>query len=245
MSQDKPDRSTAASNAALQRVREDRLLIDQLDLWLYEQIAPSLGQRVLEIGCGLGNFARYLTDRELYLGTDLSPDSVAHVNCLYESYPNVQACVADVTQRSFAALGRFQIDSIFSLNVLEHIEDHVQALAHARAVLQPGGRLILVVPAHEWLYGSMDRAIGHLRRYSKRTMAALLAEVGLHSLRLQYLNALGALGWLVNGRIRKQPTPPAGQLQWFNRLVPLLKRIERAVPVPFGVSLLAVATPDQ
>ena len=240
--QGEPEGRVTAGEAAMQRVREDRLLIDQVDLWLYEEIAPFLGQRVLEIGCGLGNFARYLTDRALYVGTDLSPESVAHVNRLYQAQPNMQACVADVAGADFLALGRFEIDTIFSLNVLEHIEDQVQALRQARAVLQPGGRLILVVPAHDWLYGSMDRAIGHYRRYDKQTMAALFEEVGLRSLELKYLNALGALGWYTNGRIRRQETPPSGQLHLFNRLVPLLKRFERAVPVPFGVSLLAVAT---
>ena len=67
------------SEVALQQVHERRLLIDQVDLWLYEEVVPYLGKRILEIGCGLGNLARYLTDRELYVGTDLSSESVAAV----------------------------------------------------------------------------------------------------------------------------------------------------------------------
>lgn len=233
--------SLTASEAALQRVREDRLLIDRVDLWLYAEIAPYVGQRVLEIGCGLGNFARYLTRCELYLGTDLSAESVAHVNRLYHDQPHMQARVADVTSPSFLSLAGLQVDTIFSLNVLEHVEDHAEALRNAKAVLEPGGALILVVPAHAWLYGTMDRALGHCRRYSKEAMAALLGEVGLALVKLKYLNALGALGWYVNGRIRRQQTPPANQLRLFNKLVPLVQRMERAAPPPFGISLLAVA----
>lgn len=229
----------------MQRARQDRLLIDRVDLWLYQEIEPYLGQRILEIGCGLGNFARHLTHRRFYLGTDLSPESVARVNRLLRHQSHMQACVADLTGPAFQDLARFEIDTVFSLNVLEHIEDHALALRNARAVLQPGGHLILVVPAHPWLYGTMDRALGHHRRYTKQAMAALLGDVALIPVKLSYLNAFAALGWFANGRILRQQAPPSGQLRLFNHLVPLLKHLERAVPPPFGISLLAVARKER
>ena len=233
------------SEAALQKVREDRLLIDAVDQWLYEEIAPYLGRRVLEIGCGLGNFARHLVDCDLYAGVETSPESVDYVNRVYSDRPNMHAYVADATDASFAEFARFQMDTVFSLNVFEHIEDHVAALRNARAVLQPRGKVILVVPAHMRLYGSIDRAIGHYRRYDKRMMANLFQQVGLTCLTQKYINALGALGWWANGRLRRQETPPSGQLRLFNRVVPSIKRVERAIPMPFGISLLAVAQRDQ
>lgn len=228
------------SEAALQKVREDRLLIDAVDQWLYEEIAPYLGQRILEIGCGLGNLARHLTDRQLYLGTETSDESINHVSHEFAGRANMLFAVADATSPGFVAFGQLGIDTIFSLNVFEHIEDHEAALGNAAAILQPGGRLILVVPAHMALYGSIDRAIGHYRRYDKRMMAGLFGRAGLHLVAQRYINAPGALGWWANGRLRRQETPPAGQLRLFNRVVPLIKAIERAVPMPFGVSLLAV-----
>ena len=85
------------SEAALQKVREDRLLIDAVDQWLYEEIAPYLGHRVLEIGCGLGNFARHLTDREFYLGTETSAESIDHVEQVFAGHPNMRFAVADAT----------------------------------------------------------------------------------------------------------------------------------------------------
>ena len=229
------------SEAALQKVREDRLLIDAVDQWLYEEIAPYLGRRVLEIGCGLGNFARHLTGREFYLGTETSAESIAHVEQVFAGQANMRFAVADATAPSFTDFASDRIDTVFSLNVFEHIEDHVAALRNARDVLQPGGKLILVVPSHMWLYGSIDKAIGHYRRYDKSLMAGLFQQVGLDCLAQKYINALGALGWWANGRLRKQDTPPSGQLRLFNRVVPTIKRVERAVPMPFGISLLAVA----
>jgi SAM-dependent methyltransferase len=229
------------SEEALQKVREDRLLIDEVDAWLYEEIEPYLGQRVLEIGCGLGNFARFLVDRELYIGVEVSAASIRQVAPLFAHHANMRFAVADATDPAFREFAGEAIDTIFSLNVFEHIEDHVAALRNARAVLQPGGALILVVPAHMALYGSIDRAIGHYRRYDKRMMRSLFEQTGLACVTQKYINAPGALGWWANGRLRRQETPPTGQLRLFNKLVPAIKRLERAVPMPFGVSILSVA----
>lgn len=229
------------SEAALQKVREDRLLIEEVDRWLYEEIRPYLGRRVLEIGCGLGNFARFLTDRDLYVGIETSPESVDQVNHTFAGQPQMSAYVADATSPGFVSDFRhFAFDTVFSLNVFEHIEDHRAALRHAVELLQPGGNLILVVPAHGWLYGSIDRAIGHYRRYDKGQASTLFQDAGLVPIAFKYINALGALGWFVNGRLRKQETPPTGQLRLLNVIIPLVKAVERIVPMPFGISLLAV-----
>lgn len=228
------------SATALQKVREDRLLLNAVDQWLYEEISPYLGQRILEIGCGLGNFARHLTDRSFYLGTEISAESIEEVRGVFIDHPNMQFAVADATADSFTAFGRHEIDTIFSLNVFEHIEDHEAALRNAVQVLRPGGHLILVVPAHMWLYGTIDRAIGHYRRYNKGMLTALYQQVGLTCLNQKYINALGALGWWANGRLRREETPPSGQLRLFNRVVPMIKWAERTVPPPFGISVLAV-----
>lgn len=228
------------SEEALQKVREDRLLIDEVDKWLYEEISPYLGQRILEIGCGLGNFARHLTDRELYIGTEVSTESIQQVSAQFARFPAMQFSVADATDPAFLDFVRFDIDTVFSLNVFEHIEDHITALRSARDILRPRGKLILVVPAHMWLYGTIDVAIGHYRRYDKQMMDDLFRQVGLTCVAKKYINALGALGWWTNGRLRKQETPPVGQLRMFNTVVPAIKRVERAIPMPFGISILAV-----
>ena len=229
------------NEAALQKVREDRLLIDEVDTWLYEEITPYLGSRMLEVGCGMGNFVEYLKDREFYMGTDVSVYSVTHIQEIYRGFPNVQARVVDVVDDAFRKLVEFKFDTVFSLNVFEHVADDLRALKNAFHVLQPGGKIIIVVPAHAWLYGTIDCSIGHYRRYGKNDIEQLFAKTGFALLKLKYINALGALGWLVSGRVLHNTTPPSGQLRLFNRLVPLLKAVERKIPVPFGISLLTVA----
>ncbi len=226
--------------AALQRVREDRLLLAALDEWLYEEMEPHLGQRILEIGCGLGNFARHLTDRALYVGLEIDDDSICRFRADFAGYANVRALALDIGTPAYAGLADYDFDTVFSLNVFEHIKDDARALRHAAAVLRPGGRLLLVVPAHGWLYGALDRSIGHHRRYDKVMAARLFEQASIAPVQMKYMNPLGALGWFVNGRLRAQATPPSGQLRLFDRLVPALKKIEKRVPMPFGISLLAV-----
>ncbi|MCS7040616.1 MAG: class I SAM-dependent methyltransferase, partial [Caldilineales bacterium] len=140
----------------------------------------------------------------------------------------------------FEGFADHRFDTVFSLNVFEHIEDDRLAMHNAARVLQPGGHLILIVPAHMALYGSIDRAIGHYRRYDKQMIFTLFQQARLQTVLQKYINALGAFGWWINGRLRQQTTPPSGQLRLFNILVPALKRIERVLPPPFGISLLAV-----
>ncbi len=227
---------------ALQIVRERRLLIDQVDRWLFDEFAPFIGQRVLEIGCGLGNVLRLLTDRELVLGIDVSADSVASLNRVYSNIPNVSAKVASITDPAVLHLKHYNFDTALSINVFEHIENDLVALQNTSALLGNVGRFVLVVPAHEWLYGTMDRSIGHYRRYAKASLADKLRQAGFRVERQKYINAVGALGWFMNGRILKQRVPPSGQLKLFNLIVPVLQRFESIFSPPFGVSLLTIAS---
>lgn len=229
------------SETALNRVREDRLLIDRVDQWLYEEIAPYLGRRILEVGCGLGNFMPHFLERDLYVGTDISAESIATLAARYGGHANVAFLVADAASDEFTDLRRFDVDTVFSLNVFEHIEDDVKAMAAVWQVLPRGGTFILVVPAHRWLYGATDRAIGHNRRYTKSALALSLGHLGFECVRQKYINALGALGWFVSGRVFRHQTPPSGQLRLFNAIVPLIKHLERIVEPPFGISLMTVA----
>lgn len=227
--------------AALQTVRETRLLIDRYDAWLFEEFKPYLGQRIFEIGCGLGNQIRYFLDRDLVVGIDISSESVTEVKRRFKDHPNVQAHALGITDTKVLSLAVSGFDTAISVNVFEHIEDDNLALTHTYSILQPGGRFILIVPAHEWLYGTMDSSIGHYRRYTKDTLTNKLEGVGFRVKHQKYINMAGALGWLINGRLLKRQVPPTGQLKFINTLVPALKGVERRLNPFFGISLLSIA----
>lgn len=226
---------------ALEAVRVGRLLIDRYDAWLFGEFSPYLGQRVLEVGCGLGNQIRHLTGRDLVVGIDLASSSVERVQQDYKDYPNIHAYTYSITDPAVLALSENGFDSALSLNVLEHVEDDQLALQHIYQMLKPGGKLILVLPAHMALYGTMDTSIGHYRRYNREFLRARLEKAGFRVLKDKYVNTVGAMGWWFNGRVLKKTVPPSGQLKLFNVIVPVLKTAEQIIPPPFGITVLSIS----
>ena len=227
--------------SALQIVREDRLLINRYDDWLFDEFKPYVGRRILEVGCGLGNLLIHFTDRELVVGIEPSDDVVRQVRDRFAQYPNIVVMSLGITDSQVLELADKQLDTVISLNVFEHIEDDILALKNTFHLLRPGGKLILIVPAHQQLYGQIDRSIGHYRRYTKTSMKFTVEQAGFTILTQKYINILGALGWWVNSRLLQRHVPPSGQLRLFNSLVPALRWFEKIIPTPFGISLLTVA----
>jgi SAM-dependent methyltransferase len=130
-------------------------------------------------------------------------------------------------------------DSIVCLNVLEHIRDDTAALRRFHDLLAPGGRLLLLVPAHQVLYGRADQELGHERRYSKRLLQRVLEQSGFAVEVARHVNPVGAAGWLVSGRLLRRTDIPSGALRAYDRAVPLLHALDR-VELPFGLSLWVV-----
>lgn len=225
---------------SLQQVRESRFLINRVDDWLFTEITPYLGKRILEVGCGLGNMLPRLLDRDYVLGIDISKESTDEIDDHYREYSNIQAQCIDITKSESLTLKIYEFDTIISINVLEHIEDDVLALQNLRSLLLQG-YLITIVPAHQTLFGKMDQTIGHFRRYNKKSFKQELESVGFSVVNQKYINTLGALGWLINGRLLNSSVPPTDQLIVFNRLVPILRFCEGLFNMPFGISLVSIA----
>ena len=131
-------------------------------------------------------------------------------------------------------------DTILCFNVLEHIAADEAVLTRFASLLRPGGSLLLLVPAHPAAYGRIDDILGHERRYAKRELAQKLEFAGLEVARLRHVNPVGIVGWFVTSRLLRATQVPSGPLRLYDRLVPVLRLIDR-LPVPFGLSLWAVA----
>jgi hypothetical protein len=124
--------------------------------------------------------------------------------------------------------------------VLEHIEDYRATLADMAAVLAPGGRLILLVPAHQALFGTLDVHLHHFRRYEKAELESKIVAAGFELSSCRFLNRPGVLGWWVNGKLLRRRVLPRAQLSAFKLVMPILER-EARNPPSWGLSLLAVA----
>ncbi|MGA3041391.1 MAG: class I SAM-dependent methyltransferase [Bryobacteraceae bacterium] len=209
--------------------------------WQGRLVAPELGQRVIEVGCGIGNFTRMLLDRETVLAVDVEPACVERLRERYPDRPNLHAFVCEPSSGEFAGLARFRPDSCVCLNVLEHIADDSRALEGMSSVLVPGGAIVLLVPAFPALYGPIDRNLSHRRRYRRGTLAALAHGAGLRIEKLHYVNAAGFFGWWINAHIFRREAQSVGQIRIFDRsIVPWMSRLEALAPPPFGQSLFAV-----
>ena len=125
------------------------------------------------------------------------------------------------------------------MNVLEHIEDDEASLAHFFSILPSGGRVVLIVPALSPLYGTIDQALGHHRRYERDEIVHKLQRAGFLIEQTRFFNAPGILGWYLNSRLLKRRSVPHFQAQVNDFLVPLL-RLEKHYRLPWGMSLLAV-----
>lgn len=209
--------------------------------WQYRMVAPNLGKRVLEIGCGMGNFTRVLLDRECVVGIDIDVGVLKAHRERFRDHSHVAVHQMDSTSPEFSTLARYRPDSVVCLNVLEHIEDHRGALANMHSVLQPGGRAVLLVPAFQSLFGPIDYKLGHYRRYSKAMLRGLAEETGFRVARLRYTNVAGFFGWWFNARVLPRTEQSEGQIALFDSLVvPIQSAIEGWIEPPFGQSVFAV-----
>lgn len=209
--------------------------------WQSRLVAPELGQRVVEVGCGLGNFTGTLLDREMVIALDVDSDCIQLLLKRYPNRTNLHALVCDADSDEFFRLARFRPDSCVCLNVLEHLADDRKALAAMASILPRGGTIVLLVPAFAALYGPIDRNLGHYRRYNRAAIAALAGATGLLIAKLHYVNLAGFFGWWMNSHVFRREAQSSGQIQIFDQcLVPILSRLEALARPPFGQSLLAV-----
>ena len=210
--------------------------------WIGRRIRPHLGPRVLEVGAGIGTITEQIEPgRELVIALEVDPFYVDRLKNRFRDKPHVRPYLSGVELADWERLHAERIDSIVLSNVLEHIEDDAGAVRNFRHALQPGGKLIVLVPALPALFGSMDEAVGHFRRYTPATLTAALEAGGFQVETLEWMNLVGIPGWFVNSRVLKKRAVPPFQLRAYDALAPLLAEAEARVKLPVGMSLFAVA----
>lgn len=191
------------------------------------RIRPHLRGDVLEVGAGLGANTELLAGENFTTWTALEPDAELTRGLALPSARHrlVNATLADIG-------GRF--DTILYIDVMEHIEDDAAEMRRAADHLTPGGALIVLSPAHQWLFSPFDAAIGHFRRYSRQSLRAV-APPSLREVRVEYLDVLGVLASAANRLWLEQPRPTEAQiLLWDRWIVPVSRRL--VDPLTFGAA---------
>ena len=216
-----------------------RSRLKRYNRWVWDRIAPYVGQRVLEVGAGSGAMTRFLYGRELIVASDKETAYVDRLRNAFRRRPGISVERVDLESDDSLALAEHRFDTVTAINVLEHAIDDVGALRRAHQLLQPGGRVIVFVPAGQSLFGSMDRGIGHQRRYEKDELEAKLREAGFEVEHVSFQNRMAKLAWWLNAKVLGRKALPSGQSRVFDRFVPLFRALEGENPSS-GLSLIAV-----
>ncbi len=209
--------------------------------WITRLLRPRLGDSVLEIGAGLGNLTGRLMARKLsYVAAEKDPLYLHALRNRFLRTPNVAVFPLDPEDPADYTRWRNQFDTALCVNVLELAAAPKTVLESLAGCVRPGGNIIILVPQGPGLYGSLDRAMGHLRRFSRRDIEALAAQAGLRVEGVHQLNKVGALSWWIYGKLlrRKKISKPA--LKLFDKTVWIWRRIDGLLPWR-GLSLVVVA----
>lgn len=209
--------------------------------WLLRHFVPHLGERVLEVGAGVGTVADYVL-------RNTKVSELVLVEPAGNLFPQLQERFSGNSRVKLVhgqledVASSVSVDSVIAVNVLEHVVDDEALLRTINRVLLPGGLVLLFVPALPLLYGTLDESFQHIRRYTKRALARRLEETGFRVERLHYFNCLGVVAWFVAGKILKRKTIRITDARDYDRwIVPWASRLESRWTPPFGQSLVAVA----
>lgn len=211
--------------------------------WTFDTIRPYCSGKILEIGSGIGN----ISDRFINDGLDITLSDIRnnYIGFLKQKYPGLESAgkilQMDLVDPDFDSkfshlMGTF--DTVFALNVVEHIGDDHKAVSNCRKLLKAGGNIVLLMPAYMWLYNNFDKELFHFRRYNRKSMLSLLEKCEFTETRSFYFNAGGIPGWYISGKLFRNKTIPTGQMNLFDKLVPVFKLLDRILMRKAGLSVI-------
>jgi SAM-dependent methyltransferase len=214
---------------------------EKFNRWMYDEIRPWMSGKILEIGSGIGNISRFFIDDN----KDITLSDLRERYCreLRKRFPQLSADKVqqmDLVDPDFA--NKFSgltntFDSVFALNVIEHIREDGIALMNLRSLLKDGGTFLMLVPAHQWLYNPIDENLQHFRRYSVKTASKLFQKNGFTVDRTWYFNSLGIAAWWWGG-FRKQKLIRNSQMDFYDRLVPGIRFLDKVFGKEIGLSVI-------
>ena len=209
--------------------------------WMADTIRPFVGERVLEIGSGIGNLTRALVrGRVRYVATDISSEHMMRLKSRFPQRPNLEVHHCDLTVPGDFTPFSSSMDTVICLNVLEHVEDDAMGLRNIYSILDHGGRAIVLVPEGMSVYGTIDKALGHFRRYSEDELKSKMEKTGFHVEQMVRFNRVSRPAWFVSGRIIKRTALDVNQMRVYDRLVWLWRRIDPLLPWK-PTSIIAIA----
>ena len=212
--------------------------------WMYSEIKPFLKGDILEIGSGIGNISQYVIADGLHITlSDFNDEYYQWLKERFSGLPAVQDILQiDLLHPDFQKKYSFlceRFDTVFLLNVIEHIEDDITAVKNCKFLMKQNGHLILLAPAYNWLYCRFDRELGHYRRYTLDSMKHILRSNELYIHSGNYFNGIGIIGWLLWGKIMKRKMIGNKEMSAFNRFVSIARVVDKITAKKTGLSVIS------
>lgn len=217
---------------------------DKFNRWMFETVRSYCHGNILEMGSGIGNISRFFVENGYSI--TLSDNDHFYIEQLRKNFPGSSVISLDFSGDDFREKNAqlFQtFDTIVFLNVLEHIQNDGRAIENCWDLLKPGGSMVVLVPAYNFLFSKMDRELHHFRRYTAKTLVTLVSKKRFIVEKVFYFNAMGILAWAY-GKFFGLHSIPSKKMRFFNNLVPLAKLIDKISFKKAGLSVIMVARKD-
>jgi len=220
--------------------------------WILHLFRPHLRGKVVEIGAGLGNISsRYADAVQDLLLLEPAKNLYPRLKERFQGKPHVRTICGLVenlapVDGAAPSIGGGPFDAALLVNVLEHVADDVPMLRTVRSILRAEGKLLIFVPALPWLYGTLDKRVGHERRYTRPGLLQVVEQAGFAVETIRYFDFPGVLPWFVAGRLNRSGRFSVRAAKIYDRfVVPIARATEKIVKPPIGKNLLCIARPAQ
>jgi 2-polyprenyl-3-methyl-5-hydroxy-6-metoxy-1,4-benzoquinol methylase len=207
----------------------------------FQKLQPLIGRSVLEVGAGIGSTAKLFANSEIDRWLAIEPD-INLVDYIKEDYKKSKYPsnyeIHNMTSSSMSSNEKY--DTILYIDVLEHIQDDQSEINNIIKLLTPEGKIIILSPAHDYLYTPFDKAVGHFRRYDKNKLLRIMPK-NMQLKTIYYLDCVGMLASLGNRLLLKSAHPTVAQIQFWDKcLVPISRVIDKLICHSLGKSIIAV-----
>jgi SAM-dependent methyltransferase len=208
--------------------------------WILKMFMPYLGRNIVEVGAGTGGFSEMLLETGPESLVLLEPSEKMFA-ILEQALPATKTIHGTFRQCLNDICTPKRPDSIVYVNVLEHIEDDAMELKAIHDALIPGGRVCIFVPALQTLMGSIDRELGHFRRYSRSELENKCTAAGFRVRLLMYFDAFGVAPWWFMNRVVKSKNLSEHGVRFYDKyVVPVGQWAEGLISPPIGKNLIFV-----
>lgn len=207
--------------------------------WMADTIKPWVGQRVLEIGSGMGNLMQQFLPRDEYTASDIDSLHLRYLTNRYGDRDHISIRNLNINEAGACEEVSGSFDTAIALNVIEHVEDDRTAFRNIYTALAPGGRACILVPRNPKLFGSLDEVLDHYRRYTREELIEKMEAAGFSIETIFTFNRISVPAWWWNARVKKAKTFSRFQLKLFDSSVWFWRIVDRFIPWA-GISLIAI-----